>query len=150
MITIITVGKKHEYKDAIEAYQKRLKKPFDIKWVILESSPKNPTEAVLDESERISKATSTPTDAFTILLDEHGKNLTSPELSHLLSEKFQTRSATFIIGGAYGVSEALKQKADFIWSLSSLTLPHQLVRLILTEQLYRAQSIAVNHPYHHA
>lgn len=79
-----------------------------------------------------------------------GRELDSPELSRQLLIPLQTsRSVTLIIGGAYGVDERLYERADFILSLSPLVFPHQLVRLILIEQLYRAQEIAAGNPYHH-
>ncbi len=60
-----------------------------------------------------------------------------------------SRQVAVVIGGAYGVDDRVRQRADFVWSLSKLVFPHQLVRLILAEQLYRAQEIAGGRPYHH-
>ena len=85
---------------------------------------------------------------FTILLDERGKNLSSPELSDLISNHIN-KHIVFIIGGAYGVTDEMRQRANVTWSLSNLVFPHQLVRLILAEQLYRAQEIAKGSRYHH-
>ena len=92
-----------------------------------------------------------PTDKL-ILLDERGKNLHSPELAKLLQQHADqsTKNLIFLIGGAYGVSDAVKKRADFCWSLSNLVFPHMLVRLILAEQLYRACTIMRNEKYHHA
>lgn len=85
-----------------------------------------------------------------ILLDERGKLLDSPALSRMLSSYIESsRHIVLVIGGAYGVSEELQSRADLVWSLSPLVFPHQLVRLLLIEQLYRAQEIAAGHPYHH-
>lgn len=86
-----------------------------------------------------------------ILLDERGKMLTSPQWAQQLQQyrNQSTRSLVFLIGGAYGVSDAVKSKAAQLWSLSPLVFPHQLVRLILAEQLYRAFSILHGSPYHH-
>ena len=87
---------------------------------------------------------------YVVLLDERGKALDSPGLADVLQGKLdQSRNVVIIIGGAYGVDETVHQRADLVWSLSPLVFPHQLVRLILTEQLYRAQQIATGGPYHH-
>ena len=85
---------------------------------------------------------------FVILLDERGRNLSSPELSRLVLDHTD-QHIVIIIGGAYGVTETLHRRADIVWSLSRLVFPHQLVRLILAEQLYRAQEIARGGSYHH-
>jgi len=82
------------------------------------------------------------------LLDERGRNLSSPELSAVIVEH-TSQSIVFIIGGAYGVTDDVRRRANLVWSLSKLVFPHQLVRLILTEQLYRAQEIARGGKYHH-
>ena len=76
--------------------------------------------------------------------------LDSPALSRSLHQPMaQGKSLVLIIGGAYGVTEVVMERANLVWSLSRLVFPHQLVRLILAEQLYRAQQIAAGHPYHH-
>ena len=87
---------------------------------------------------------------YVILLDERGKAITSPALAKTLQKPLDnSRSVTLIIGGAYGVDQSVHDRADFVWSLSPLVFPHQLVRLILAEQIYRAQEIAGGRPYHH-
>lgn len=89
---------------------------------------------------------------YLILLDERGKMLNSPQwaqqFQHLMNQG--TRTLVLLIGGAYGVSEKVRQDARQVWSLSSLVFPHQLVRLLLAEQVYRAYSILHNSPYHHS
>lgn len=150
-IRILAVGKKHEswVQDGIERYQKRLKRPYDIEWILLPHSAREGDQARQDESQRLIDRLSDRD--FVILLDERGENISSPQLSHLLETTFAAaRSVTIIIGGAYGVDERVQERADFIWSLSLLVFPHQLVRLILAEQLYRAQEIASGNPYHHS
>lgn len=84
-----------------------------------------------------------------ILLDERGKQLSSKSLATRLSE-WQTdgRDLCFIIGGPDGVSDVVRQRADRLWSLSELTLPHGMARALLAEQLYRAWSLQTGHPYH--
>jgi 23S rRNA (pseudouridine1915-N3)-methyltransferase len=150
MITIIAVGKKHDawVHDGIELYQTRLRKPYDIEWVFLPHSSFEADRSRQEESGRIIGRLKD--DSYVILLDERGKNIDSPSLSRLLEAKLScSRQIVVIIGGAYGVDERIHQRADFIWSLSKLVFPHQLVRLILAEQLYRAQEIARGGGYHH-
>ena len=86
-----------------------------------------------------------------VLLDERGRQLDSKDLAGKLSD-WQTdgRDLCFVIGGPDGLSEACKQRADFSWSLSKLTLPHGLARVLFAEQLYRAWSLQTGHPYHRA
>ena len=88
-------------------------------------------------------------DEQVVLLDERGKQLSSKLLASRLSE-WQTdgRDLCLIIGGPDGVSEGVRQRADWMWSLSELTLPHGLARALLSEQLYRAWSLRTGHPYH--
>jgi 23S rRNA (pseudouridine1915-N3)-methyltransferase len=86
---------------------------------------------------------------YVILLDERGKQLSSEKFAHKLAS-IHHKTCVFIIGGAYGVDDSVRERADFVWSLSELVFPHQLVRLILAEQLYRAHCIQSSHPYHHS
>lgn len=149
-LRIIAVGKKHEdwIDGGVKRYQDRLKKPFELEWVFLPFSSLDGLRARQEESGRIISRLE-PSD-FVILLDETGKNVDSPSLSRIIGDQIdRSKRVTLIIGGAYGVDEAVKSRADFVWSLSNLVFPHQLVRLILCEQLYRAQEIYYNHPYHH-
>ena len=87
---------------------------------------------------------------FVILLDERGKNLSSPEISSILSQNFvSAKEVVFVIGGAFGVDEDIRLKSDLVWSFSRLVFPHQLMRVMLVEQIYRAQEIASGGKYHH-
>lgn len=150
MIRVIAVGKKHEswVEEGIVRYQKRLKQPFDSEWILLPHSPREGTAARQEESERI--LLRIKPSAFVVLLDERGKNIDSPALSHMLQTQLnESQEVVIVIGGAYGVSETVHMRADFVWSLSKLVFPHQLVRLLLVEQLYRAQEIARGGAYHH-
>ena len=150
MIQVIAIGKKHEpwIVDGLERYQKRLRSPFDIKWQLIAHSSLSDDRARQEESERLLAAVAS--DDFIILLDERGRNLSSPELAELLEAKINySKNIKIIIGGAYGVNDELTERADLVWSLSRLVFPHQLVRLILVEQLYRVQEISHNRPYHH-
>ena len=142
MIKIIAGGKKSSgwVLEACAEYEKRLKKPFDIKWEIY-------------DEEKLAKHLDDwkfSPDEFVILADERGKNITSPELSEKLTQVFNSsKSAVIIIGGAFGVTEEVRNRADFVWSFSKLVFPHMLMRVMMTEQIYRAQEIAHGGKYHH-
>lgn len=149
-LKIVAVGKKHEswVAEGIERYQKRLRAPFMVEWVLLPHSSLSGDSARLEESERI--ASRLKDDDFVVLLDERGKALNSPELSSLLSEQLnRSQTVVLVIGGAYGVDASVHARAHVVWSLSPLVFPHQLVRLVLAEQLYRAQQIQLGAAYHH-
>lgn len=147
-ISVLTVGKKHEpwVEPGIKRFLERLRAQFAAEMVILPHSSLEGDRARQEESERLLSRLK-PGD-FVILLDERGQNLSSPELSRLISEHSH-QHIVMVIGGAYGVSEALRGRVDVVWSLSKLVFPHQLVRLIVAEQLYRAQEIAKGSNYHH-
>jgi 23S rRNA (pseudouridine1915-N3)-methyltransferase len=149
-IRILTVGKKHEswVSEGIERYQKRLKRPFDIEWVILSHSSLDDLRARQEESGRILNRLND--NDYVILLDERGSNIDSTSLSNkFVTLLDKSQPVVIVIGGAFGVDKAIFERANFIWSLSKLVFPHQLVRLILVEQVYRAQEIAGDKPYHH-
>ena len=150
MIKIIAVGKKHEawVREGIERYQQRLRAPFNVEWVLLPHSTHGADRARQEESEAIlSKLTAQDT---VLLLDERGIMIDSPALSSQLDAAL-SRSAqiVLVIGGAYGVSNQLRARASTVWSLSPLVFAHQLVRLLVIEQLYRAQEINRGGKYHH-
>ena len=149
-IKILAVGKKHEswVAEGIERYQKRLKRPFEIEWVFLPHSTLPNDRAALEESQRILSHLNA--NDYVVLLDERGKNIDSPALAKLILGALESsKQVVILVGGAFGVDKAIHTRADFIWSLSNLVFPHQLVRLILTEQIYRAQEISGGKPYHH-
>ncbi|MCC7487652.1 MAG: 23S rRNA (pseudouridine(1915)-N(3))-methyltransferase RlmH [Burkholderiales bacterium] len=107
-----------------------------------------PPARVLDEEGRRLLA-AVPRGAARIVLDERGRLLSTRELARELARWRQSgRDLAFVIGGADGLAEAVKRGADFTWSLTPLTLPHGLARVLVAEQLYRAASILQNHPYH--
>lgn len=149
-VRVLAIGKKHEQwvADGIARYERRLRKPFDAAWQLLPHSSREGDAARLEESDRI--LARIDRSAFVVLLDERGRNVDSPTLAATLQGAFDAgRAVVCVIGGAYGVDDRVRQRADFVWSLSKLVFPHQLVRLILAEQLYRAQEIAAGRPYHH-
>ena len=150
MIKIITVGNiKEKYlKEAIEEYKKRLSKYTELEVIEVKDEGILPkSQAMEKERERIEKHLSGK--EYLITLEIEGKELTSPELSKKIEEILIVNSSiTFVIGGSYGISEILKKKANFHLSFSKLTFPHQLFRVLLLEQIYRAFKIINNESYH--
>lgn len=147
---VIAIGPKHEplLLDMITSYEKRLTRWGGIDWTLL------PYASQVDETSRRAESLAmlqkTKPDDYVILLDERGRELTSTALAtHIDGLRASSRRIVFVIGGAYGVDDTLRQRADLVWSLSPLVFPHQIVRLLLIEQLYRAHAILENHPYHH-
>lgn len=151
-IVIISVGKRHDplYADAIATYQNRLLGTMRIEWRFLPPSGKDGDQARQVESRAILGAIKQSDTVW--LLDETGENITSTAVAaKLTSLQFQAISRlVIIIGGAYGVDSTIKDRANWVWSLSRLVFPHQMVRLILAEQLYRATQIQKSTGYHHA
>lgn len=92
-----------------------------------------------------------PDNSFIVVLDEKGKSLNSMDFSDFLNKRLNesVKNLVFIIGDAYGVDDKIKEQADFTWSLSDLVFPHELVRSILAEQIYRGFSILRGEKYHH-
>lgn len=100
-------------------------------------------------SEKARILAAVPADSVKIALDERGKSLSTADLARKLAEWLQLgRDVTFIVGSADGLDQGLKKDADLLLSLSAMTLPHAMVRVMLAEQLYRAMSLINNHPYH--
>jgi 23S rRNA (pseudouridine1915-N3)-methyltransferase len=148
-IKIVTVGARPsaELASLIADYTKRFPRNTTITWKYLNHvSQTDISSSKQQESENILRAISS-TD-FAILLDETGVQLSSVKLSKKLFNI--NKPITFIIGGAYGVSKEVYNRADYVWSLSELVFPHQIVRLLLVEQFYRAYTIHTGHPYHHS
>lgn len=153
-INLVCVGtlKEQYLKQGVAEYVKRLQKfcKLNILEVAEENLGTNPTDGTiskqkLKEAERLEKHLS----GFVVLLDVNGKTFSSEEFAvklNALSSNFST--ITFIIGGSFGVGESIKQKANLNLSFSSFTLPHQLMRLVFLEQLYRAFTISSGITYH--
>ena len=156
-ITLITVGKIKEkyFKDAIAEYTKRLSKycKLEIVEVADEKTPDNASEVVENgirtkEAERILKHIKD--DAYVITLEIKGKQLASEELSDKV-EKLGIQGIShivFVIGGSIGLGEEVLKRSDFALSFSKMTFPHQLMRVILLEQVYRSYRIINGEPYH--
>jgi len=141
----ISVGKKNDsdIEVAVVDYTKRIKRYFPVEWKLIQNS------GVEKEGELILKTLNDGD--FVVILDDKGKELNTIELSEFIEKRMSAsdKRIVFVIGGAYGFSENVYERANFKWSLSKLTFPHQLVRLILTEALYRAISVIKKEPYHH-
>jgi len=151
-ISICSVGKANEsyIKEGVDQFTKRIGHYYPIDWYLIPPSKlTEPAQIKKAEAESILKALA-KTDVL-ILLDEKGKMLDSPGLAKLIQQKANqsAQRIVFLIGGAYGVDQSIKERANFTWSLSDLVFPHMLVRLILAEQVYRACSILANEKYHH-
>jgi 23S rRNA (pseudouridine1915-N3)-methyltransferase len=136
--------------EGIQLYSKRIQHyiPFYVLEVNV-TKPKNRLQYQKSESEQLLKIINK--EDYLILLDEKGKEYNSHEFSDQLQKLFQLPSARliFLVGGAYGFDEMLYKRANQTMALSKMTFPHDLCRLIFLEQLYRALTIASNHPYQH-
>jgi 23S rRNA (pseudouridine1915-N3)-methyltransferase len=151
-LSIYSVGKTNEsyIKEGVDQFTKRIGHYYPIDWqLITPSKLTDPAQIKKAEAASILKAI-TSTDVL-VLLDEKGKMLSSPGVANLIQQKANqsAQRIVFLIGGAYGVDEEIKKRANFTWSLSELVFPHMLVRLLLAEQIYRACSILANEKYHH-
>jgi len=153
-ITILAIGKKHDplLMRAIEEYSARASHYVKIEWKLVEAKITGTMpEAHIRKIESEALLSQINPGEIVILLDEHGTEVDSPTLAQKLQSYMSqsTKTVTVVIGGAYGVDETISKIADFTWSLSKLVFPHQLVRLILIEQLYRAHTILAGEKYHH-
>lgn len=149
------IGKKHEsyVKEGIEDFTKRISKYYPVEWTII-PVPKNAgmmSEMDLKKKEAELVVQWLQKDDFLVALDERGKELNSTKLAEFIQARANEshKTISFLIGGAFGLDDAILKKANYTWSLSQLTFPHQLVRLIMAEQVYRACSIIRNEKYHH-
>lgn len=149
------IGKNHEpyIKTGVEEFTGRIEKYFKIEWNII-PVPKN--AGMLSEMDLRKREGETilewlKKEDYLVALDERGKQLSSEKLADFLQARANesVKRLVFLIGGAYGLDDAILKRANYKWSLSELTFPHQLVRLILAEQIYRACSILKNEKYHH-
>lgn len=155
-IEIWSVGKENEsfIEDGLRYYFQKTKPYNSVELVILQPAKKLATTDVKQakqiEEDLINKRLQPH--HYLILLDEHGKQHNSIQWSQQFQQLMNqgTKTLVLLIGGAYGVSDNIKSKARQTWSLSTLVFPHQLVRLIVAEQVYRAFSILNNAPYHHS
>jgi 23S rRNA (pseudouridine1915-N3)-methyltransferase len=154
-ISLWSIGKTHDayVKEGVEEFTKRITKYFPVEWNII---PVPKYAGMLSEMDLKKREGETilqwlKPDDYLIALDEHGKQFTSEKLAQFLQQRASgsTKNLIFLIGGAFGLDELVLQRAKVKWSLSQLTFPHQMVRLILAEQIYRACTILRNEKYHH-
>ena len=152
-IHLIAVGKKMPewINNGYTEFSKRMPPELQINLIEITPSTRNkstPIEKnIKEEGERIQSAI--PTNTKLIILDEKGKDFSSIELSKKIEGWLPVgQDIALVVGGADGIDPDIKQQADEKWSLSSFTLPHALVRVVVAEQLYRAWSILQGHPYH--
>ena len=152
-VNVVCIGKIKEafYRDAIEEYAKRLSRFCRFSVIELaekQLTGKNDADISIvkkDEGKRIVQAVK----GYVIALDMRGEQLTSEQLSAKLSKLTDTTSTvTFVIGGSYGLSDCVLKKADYKLSFGKMTFPHQLMRVIAAEQIYRAFTIAEGSGYH--
>ena len=156
-ITIVCAGKlKEKYlRDGIAEYEKRLRPYADLRTIeIIEErmkdrpSPAEKDEVLRREGERLSSQI--PQGAYLIVLDVGGEEMSSEKFSARIDRLLLMGEShiTFLIGGPFGLSDELRQRADLRLSFSQFTLPHQLIRLFLMEQIYRSCKISRHEPYH--
>jgi 23S rRNA (pseudouridine1915-N3)-methyltransferase len=134
-IIIISPGKSKGYmgEDIVLEYTSRITHYSKIEWKF------------------VGEIKNLPDSSYVVVLDERGKQMTSPAFSEFLNKRLNesVKNLVFIIGDAYGIDEKIKEQAHFSWSLSNLVFPHELVRSILAEQIYRGFSILRGEKYHH-
>ena len=153
-ITLLVVGKTTDQRlqTLIDDYQQRLKHyiPFEIVVIPDLRNAKALTQAQIKEQEGIEILRRITPAMDVILLDEHGREYRSIEYAEWIQKKMSAgRDITFIVGGPYGFSSAVYERADGKISLSKMTFSHQMIRLFFTEQIYRAMTILRGEPYHH-
>lgn len=154
-IQLWSIGKDHEpyVKAGVEDFTKRISRYYPVEWKII-PPPKNAgtlSQAELKKKEAATLLEGLTKDDYLVALDEKGRQFYSEGLAQFIQGRANesVRNLIFLIGGAYGLDETVLRRANHQWSLSQLTLPHQLVRLLLAEQVYRACTILRNEKYHH-
>lgn len=154
-IQLWSIGKAHDnyVKEGIEDFTKRISKYYPVEWKII-APARQTTNSVENDIKKMEAQTvlqALQKDDYLVLLDENGKQISSPELASFIQTRANNsiKQLIFLIGGAFGVNTDVMQRSNFTWSLSQLVFPHQLVRLMLAEQVYRACTIIRNEKYHH-
>ncbi len=154
-ITLLITGKTNEsyIKEGFSIYEKRLKHYISFNTVVIPdlNNTKNLDPPLIKEKEADQQLKYIDTSDFVVLLDENGKEYRSLDFAGFIQQKMNSsvKNLVFIIGGAYGFSDKIIEKANANISLSKMTFSHQVVRIFFMEQLYRAFSIIRNEPYHH-
>lgn len=151
-----SVGKAHDsyVKEGIEIFTRRISHYFPVEWKLFPTAKnaENLSPEEIKKAEGISILNALQSNDVLVALDENGKQWDSVELANFIQQKANesSRNLIFLIGGAYGLDENVLKRCHFKWSLSKLVFPHQLVRLILAEQIYRGCTILRNEKYHHS
>lgn len=140
-------------KPGIDDYTNRLKHyvPFDIQYVQDAKNTRNLSELQQKQNEGRSILASVDKSDYVVLLDEHGRDMTSVQFSEYIQKRMSSgaRRVVFVIGGPYGFSQEVYDRANEKISLSKMTFSHEMVRVIFAEQIYRAFTILNHEPYHH-
>jgi 23S rRNA (pseudouridine1915-N3)-methyltransferase len=154
-VQLWSIGKDNDpyIRDGIAVFQKRLQHYVDFELCLIPTVKQAASLSIPElkkQEARIITDMLQPQD-YLVALDEHGKMMSTLQLADFLQQRTNagTRQLVLLIGGAFGLDPVILQRAQLKLSLSSLTFPHQLVRLIVTEQLYRAYSVLHNEKYHH-
>lgn len=137
-------------QDGCKEYIKRMPRECSVEIVEIKpdkrAAGKNSMQVQEAEAKRILEAAGRD---YLVVLDEHGQEASTVQLAERMQKWMgEGRDIALVVGGADGLHQDVKMRADWLWSLSRLTLPHAMVRVLLTEQLYRAWSVINNHPYH--
>ena len=151
IIKIISIGSQpqKEINQLIESYTQKISAYSKVEWINLQLKLKDKNIKIKKELESQNILSKIDSNAFVISLDEKGQTFSSVEMSHQLEKIMLNHSnINFIIGGADGLDQTVLDKSNLVMSLSNLTLPHQLVKVFLIEQIYRSYSIINNLPYH--
>lgn len=152
-VRLIAVGSRMPkwVREAYEDYITRLGSALKISLLQIEAAPRSSTRTPQKamEAEGHKLLATLRKDEYVVALDEHGVQMTTRELAAWLKTRMQDgRDVAFLIGGPDGFVPEVLERSDLKWSLSRLTFPHALVRVVLAEQLYRAHGVLANHPYH--
>ncbi|MBE3597070.1 MAG: 23S rRNA (pseudouridine(1915)-N(3))-methyltransferase RlmH [Hydrogenibacillus sp.] len=155
-MSVVAVGKvRPPLRAAVDEYQKRLRRFATVEEIEVKDLPVPESLSEAERAARIAQESeavwaAVPKGAFTVVLDARGRMLSSEDLAEQI-DAWATRGrahTAWLIGGSAGFSREMVRRADFVWSLSPLTFPHQLARLIVFEQLYRAMKIIRGETYH--
>lgn len=152
-LTLLTVGKLKStpLQELENEYTKRLRPYANIDFITIKDGKHGADRELIKEEEGKNLLSKIPSQSFVVVLDEHGKSLTSPAFSQLL-DKTATQGYhdfCFVIGGCYGLSSQVIKRANLVLSFSAFTFTHEMVKILLLEQLYRAFTILNNKTYHY-
>ena len=151
-IQFLNFGKNHDayVSPGIEMFTKRINHYIEAHWVLLPAA-KSTTPDLIKKEEADKILQRLQVEDYVILLDERGSNWNNQDIANEIQrcQNQSVRNLIFLIGGAFGVDDCIRRRANATWSLSRLVFPHMLVRLILSEQVYRSFTILRNEKYHH-